>query len=237
MYLFEHETNYQTIHYYFLGLNTEMIFDRLYTVTISQMQMRDFNFTGYSNSIIAFHKNAANWKLEMPADKNKYTITNGTLPPFGTKEYLLSNSLGGGIIALNINACDDKDEYNCEDGSCIPIEERCNSKFDCADGSDESKCHMIDVPNCYLRHVSDQDGASVTLNVDIAELLAISEVSEIFTVKYQLTMEWQDKRLTYLNLKEDSYLNVVSQKEATNIWLPVIIFENTHDREHSKVRK
>ena len=213
-----------------------MIFDSLYTVTISQMQMRDFNFNGYSNSIIAFHRNAANWKLETPADTTKYAITNGTLPPFGTKEYLLSNNLCGGQISLNINACDDTHEYNCADGSCISIEKRCNSKFDCADGSDESKCHMIDVPTTYLNHVSDQDGASVTLNVDIAALLAISEVSEIFTVKYQLTMVWQDKRLTYLNLKEESYLNVVAQKEFSNIWLPVIIFENTHDREHSKVR-
>ena len=201
------------------------------------MQMGDFSFSGYSMTIISLHKNTSNWKIQLPGESNKYAVTNGTLPPFGTQKYILSKDLGGGQIDLNINACDDKDEYNCVDGSCIPIEKRCNSKFDCADGSDESKCHMIDVPTSYLRHVSDQDEASVTLNVDIAELLAISEVSEIFTVKYQLTMEWQDKRLTYLNLKEDSYLNVVSQKEATNIWFPVIIFENTHDREHSKVRK
>ena len=56
-------------------------------------------------------------------------------------------------VVLNLNTCDDKREYNCRDGSCITIEQRCDSKFDCIDGSDESECNIIDFPNFYLRHV------------------------------------------------------------------------------------
>ena len=37
--------------------------------------------------------------------------------------------------------------------------------------------------------------------LDVVSLLDISEVKEIFRVKYQLIMIWQDKRLRYLNLK------------------------------------
>ena len=36
-----------------------------------------------------------------------------------------------------MNACDDEKEYNCADGCCVAIEERCNGKNDCPDGSDE----------------------------------------------------------------------------------------------------
>ena len=199
------------------------------------MQMRDFSFSGYSKTIISLHKNTSSWKIQLPGDSNKYAVTNGTLPPFGTQKYILSKDVGGGQLDLNINACDDRKEFNCQDGGCITIEKRCNSKFDCADGSDERTCLMIDVPHSYLKHVPDQDGAIVTLHVDIESLFDISEVSETFSVKYQLTMIWQDQRVTYLNLKKDSYLNVVSKEEAMSIWIPIIVFKNTHNKDQSKV--
>ena len=134
-------------------MSDELPFDALYTIAISQMEKMNFDITGYSGSIIAPGKNGSTWKIEMLANTQMYAITNGTVPPFGTEEYLLSEKLGGGQITLNINACDDLHEFNCEDGSCIPIEKRCDSKIDCVDGSDEGTCIMIDVPNYYIRHV------------------------------------------------------------------------------------
>ena len=214
-----------------------MPFDTLYTVAISQMEKMEFNLSGYSRSRIASEQNTSSWKIEMLTDPKKYAMTNGTVPPFGTQDYLLSEDLGGGHVALNINACDDIHEFNCEDGSCIPIEKRCDSRFDCLDRSDEDSCHMIDVPTSYLKHVPDQDETRVTLGVNIASLLDISEVSEIIKIKYQLTMTWQDKRLIYLNLKKDSFLNVVAQKEALSIWTPSIVFENTQNMDESRVRE
>ena len=135
------------------GFRAEIQFDRLYTVAVSKMEKMNFDLSGYSRSIIALEKNDSIWKIKMLDEPKKYAITNGTMPPFGTQEYLLSEDLGGGQVSLNINACDDLNEFNCEDGSCIPIERRCDSKFDCFDRSDENTCHMIDVPINYLRHV------------------------------------------------------------------------------------
>ena len=211
-------------HSYFLfsGLTDDLPFDSLYTVTVHQMKMMDFNFMGFSRSIIVRHNNTSTWRMEMLGESNKYAVTNSTEPPFGTQKYVLSEDLGGGKIILNINACDDEHEFNCEDGSCIPIVRRCNSKFDCADRSDEDACHMIDIPTSYLKHVPDQDQTRVVLHVDIASLLDISEVSELIKIKYQLTLTWQDKRLMYLNLKNESSLNMVSHEEASHIWYPVI---------------
>ena len=83
---------------------------------------------------------------------------------------------------------------------------------------------------------TNQDKAIVTLHVDVASVLAISEVSEIFRVKFQLTMIWRDSRLTFLNLKRDNFLNVVAAREAETIWTPVVIFRNTQDMEGTKVR-
>ena len=72
--------------------------------------------------------------------------------------------------------------------------------------------------------------------MDIASVLSISEVNEIFRVKFQLAMVWKDSRLTFLNLKKDNFLNVVSAVEAENIWTPVVIFRNTERMEGTKVK-
>ena len=95
---------------------------------------------------------------------------------------------------------------------------------------------MIEVPTSYLKHVPDLDQTTVVLTVDVISILDISEVTEIFRVKYQLNMVWQDKRLTYMNLKKDSFLNVVAHVEAITIWVPVIVFKNTQNMDESKVK-
>ena len=89
----------------------------------------------------------------MLSDDKKYAVINASVPPFGTKEYHLSDYFGGGIIPLNFNACDNRKEFNCEDGTCISMEMRCDSKFDCPDRSDEDECRVIIIPPSYLQHV------------------------------------------------------------------------------------
>ena len=119
----------------------------------SQMMEYDFTISGYTSSQIAYENSTGKWSIASITKPNKYAITNGTLPPFGTKDYTLSKQLGGGHVILNLNACDDRKQFNCQDGSCIPIESRCDSEFDCNDGDDEINCHMIDLPISYLSHV------------------------------------------------------------------------------------
>ena len=117
------------------------------------MESQKWSLSGYTNSRIAYDNVTEGWKIEVLTDPDKFATTNAKLPPFGVREYHLSDGLGGGNVTLNINACDDETEYDCNDGICIPIGERCDSKFDCLDHSDESACQVIDVPTSYLRHV------------------------------------------------------------------------------------
>ena len=73
----------------------------------------------------------------------------------------------------------------------------------------------------------DQGKVVVKVDVDIWAVLAISEVDELFSVKFKLTMTWRDPRLTFRNLKDDTSLNQVNLSEALNIWLPILVFVNT----------
>ena len=77
--------------------------------------------------------------------------------------------------------------------------------------------------------------AIVTIHVDIVNILSILEDSEVFNVQFKLTKIWQDRRLTYLNLKNESFKNIVSKKEGNAIWYPVVLFTNTANTDQTLV--
>ena len=213
-------------------MNTYLPFDMQYVMTVSQMIENNFTFTGYTDSKIVQDESAGTWKIQMLTNSETYAITNGTLPPFGSRTYFI-NGIPNDIIMLNINSCDDNFEFNCKDGSCVSIDKRCDSNLDCRDGSDEINCNIISIPPSYLSHVPAKsvDGvkSQVTLNIDIWSILGIHEVEEKFRVKFCITMTWKDSRLTFLNLKHDSDLNAVALNEAGKMWLPIVVFENTEN--------
>ena len=80
-----------------------------------------------------------------------------------------------------------------------------------------------------------KDKAIVTVHVNISKVLNILEGSEIFSVQFDLLIVWQDPRLTYRNLKEESFMNIVSTSEGESIWYPVLVFKNTRGKDKSLV--
>ena len=80
-----------------------------------------------------------------------------------------------------------------------------------------------------------KDKAIVTVHVNISKVLDILEDSEIFSVQFDLLIVWEDPRLTYRNLKEESFMNIVSTSEGESIWYPVLVFKNTRDKDESLV--
>ena len=35
------------------------------------------------------------------------------------------------------------DQFACDDGTCVPLDHRCDRSYDCPDGSDESRCSKV----------------------------------------------------------------------------------------------
>ena len=77
--------------------------------------------------------------------------------------------------------------------------------------------------------------ALIVASVDVWSIISITEVSRTFRVNYQLTMMWQDPRLRFFNLKTESHLNMVAINESLTIWHPIAVFQNTLNRDKSKV--
>merc|ERR1712130_800947 len=52
----------------------------------------------------------------------------------------------------------------------------------------------------------------------------------IFQVQFFLHLTWQDSRLKFYNLKDDTGLNALSPQEKEILWIPVLTFENTENK-------
>ena len=50
----------------------------------------------------------------------------------------------GSFIPLTLTSCPEE-SYTCDYGTCIPLANKCNSKIDCWDESDEGSCQYLEV--------------------------------------------------------------------------------------------
>ena len=91
-------------------------------------------FKGYTETTLMQTGNQ--WIVEINGNPDVYATIDSEDYPFGTQRWTVTgpDPCGNGSRLLNINACSDS-EFNCDDGSCIPIEMRCNGLLDCPDKS------------------------------------------------------------------------------------------------------
>ena len=68
--------------------------------------------------------------------------------------------------------------------------------------------------------------------LDIQDII---EEEKTFKVPFTLFLSWNDSRLDYTNLNEETGLNLLSEDEKEKIWKPVVIFTNTNEKHKTKV--
>ena len=140
-------------------------------------------------------------------------------------------------LMITLTHCDD-DEYTCDDGNCISMAVRCNRISDCPDASDESNCMILITGDGYIADyepVTVDDNYDIVkvpvhVDIDVLNILAISEIRGVFKVSFELALSWFDPRLTFKNLKETTNLNKLTEVEKHQIWKPVIVFDNTESK-------
>ena len=139
---------------------------------------------------------------------------------------------------VTLSSCTD-DEFTCNDGSCIRAEQRCDWKEHCLDGSDEAKCRNVLYPIGYNKFLTPTPDSGENLNIDITvtilDILKIDEVEGDFIIRLATKREWFDNRLTYQDLKNDRYLDKLSNEEQNSIWSPYLIFDNVANDEKLKL--
>ena len=95
--------------------------------------------------------------------------------------------------------------------------------------------YIRDYPAPPAEGYSGKGRSNIELTIDVMKVMDISEVDSEIGVQHNLMMSWTDSRLTFWNLKAESYLNTVSSQDAVKIWYPKLQFYNTKEKEETKV--
>ena len=74
-------------------------------------------------------------------------------------------------------------------------------------------------------------GASITL----FKIVDIDESESTIDLQFEINLSWKDQRITFNNLKRNSTLNALSKYDMNSIWLPVLIYANTDQRESTRL--
>ena len=127
--------------------------------------------------------------------------------------------------------------FSCSDGTCIPIEKKCNFVPDCWDRGDEIDCQLLSKKNMegYDSNLPDiviENGGKllkkmVKVSITIEEIKSIEEVKSRYTTTFDLELEWMDARLTWYDIHEDLDLNILSEEQKNDIWFPTILIANS----------
>ena len=194
-------------------------------------------FRGFTDSLLFWSSIEDQWKILSYTDETTFATLNSTKEyPFGNHHWTISgdscDQTALNQTVLNFNACSDN-EFNCNEGTCVDIEKRCDGRANCPDGSDEVDCNMILTDDSYLKDMPPQgksDKLKVFIAVNVLAILEISEVENFILLQLELKLSWNDNRLTMANLKDDKDLNTLTPELRNKIWMPEIVFYNTQKK-------
>ena len=54
-------------------------------------------------------------------------------------------------------------------------------------------------------------------------------------LQFEIILNWKDYRISYSNLKNESFLNALTKENIESIWLPLVVYENTNQKETTRL--
>ena len=143
---------------------------------------------------------------------------------------------------LKMSGCKTNGEFTCDDGQCVTMKQRCDQAPDCKDKSDERNCKMMVREEGYNKGVPPftVDGSIVpvqlNISIDLLKIVDMEETDHKIDFQFEITLKWKENnRVVYHNLKRDNNLNVLSTEDISNMWLPQVIYDNTDQKEVTRL--
>ena len=157
---------------------------------------------------------------------------------------------------LTFSQCSFRNDFTCDDGSCINKYKRCDDVNDCDDASDENNCTIVKLEEDYRRgdppKLAGNEINYLETTVEIKRIDRI-DLNGIMTLTASITIRWKDPRMEFLNIRDkefssgdtdnvkvmkslivlefyarDCNLQEVSSSKRARLWLPLdkIVHEN-----------
>jgi hypothetical protein len=76
----------------------------------------------------------------------------------------------------------------------------------------------------------------LNISIDLLKVVDMEETNHKIDFQFEITLEWKENnRVVYHNLKEDTSLNALSKDDIENLWLPLVIYDNTDQKEVTRL--
>ncbi|XP_066965862.1 uncharacterized protein [Macrobrachium rosenbergii] len=206
------------------GLCRASKFDKLYT--LRNDREGDPEFLGFFLSKIQLVERQ--WIMKMTSNESGvYAVTDpGPLYgyPIGRRKWIIEGDecqVDKTEETLLLTLCHER-EYTCDDGNCIPREQRCDQKTQCSDLSDEYNCSVIILPPNYSKDIpppaSREEPLGITFKQEIISVKELNIVEFRVEIDACQTLTWRDFRLRFRNLELGNFTNRVKPDEIP--WVP-----------------
>ena len=209
---------------------------------------------GRATTRIAYNESASVWMLtDVSAPVTATSKASKTSFVLGRHTWTISNDdymCNEGreyTTMLKMTGCNPDGEFTCDDGQCIKMERRCDQVTgkvpNCRDESDEEGCQLIVFKNNYNKNIppigNTKDGraipAFVSISITLMKVVEIEEVDHSIHLQFQISLSWKENRVTYQNLKTQTSLNALTADDINTIWLPLIVYDNTDQKELTRL--
>ena len=75
----------------------------------------------------------------------------------------------------------------------------------------------------------------INVSIKLLKMVDIDERENSIDLQFEIILEWKDQRITYNNLKKNIFFNALTEDEISMIWLPVLIYVNTDQKETTRL--
>ena len=67
------------------------------------------------------------------------------------------------------------------------------------------------------------------------KVVEIEETDHSIHLQFQISLSWKENRVKYHNLKKDTSLNALRDEDIKEIWLPLVMYDNTDQKEVTRL--
>ena len=227
------------------GLCPGSAIDVFYKPVNKGTDIREMKLQGLTHTSIEYAKEEKMWILDVIASnatgKSSASFVSFTLGKHnwtirGDKDCSARDTY---ITELKMSGCEEN-QLTCNDGQCVGMDQRCNQLPDCRDKSDEKNCYILVLEDGYNKNVppipiNAQEKVNISVSINLLKLVNIDEDDYSIEIQFKITLLWKENRAAYHNLKVNDNLNALTQNDIETLWLPNVIYENTDQKETTRL--